>query len=293
MKKLTMTILLVTLAVLVCGVSLVACLAPGEQPQTPGETTAATEATDAPSSSTVPAQPADGYNTASVPADGVQKINVDWVAGSITLVPGDTEEIVFQETYNPDRPMIWEVSGSELEIQYADYDLNALDRLEAKNFKKDLTITVPRDWTARKLEINAAAANVEVRDLQVEDVEINCVSGRSKLENCVSREVSLVTVSGDVRFTGTLEKLECSAVSADCTLRLDKTPRDIELYSVSGALDLKLPEDSGFQVEMTGARKKLDTDFDVSGTDGSYLCGDGSCQIEVNCVTSRVEIRKD
>ena len=292
MKKPIQTILLVTLAVLVCGVFLVACLAPGEQPQTPRETTATTEAT--PSSSTVPVdQPADGYNTASVAADEVQKISIDWVAGSITLVPGDTEEIVFQETYNPDRPMIWEVGGGELEIQYADYALNALDRLDAKNFKKDLTITVPRDWTSRKLEINAASSNVEVRDLQVEDVEINCVSGRSRLENCVSREVSLMTVSGDVRFTGSLEKLECSAVSADCTLRLDKTPRDIELYSVSGGLDLELPEDSGFQVEMTGARKKLDTDFEVTGSDGRYLCGDGSCQIEVSCVTSRVEIRRN
>lgn len=292
MKKPIMTILLGTLAVLVCGVSLVACLAPGEQPQTPQETTAETTAAP-PSSTDSPTQPAEGYNTASVPADGVQKINIDWVAGSITLVPGDTEEIVFQETYNPDRPMIWEVSGTELEIQYADYDLNAMDRLDAKNFKKDLTITVPRDWTARKLEINAASSNVEVRELQVEDVEINCVSGRSRLENCVCREVSLVTVSGDVRFTGTLEELDCSAVSADCTLRLDKTPRDIELYSVSGGLDLELPEDSGFQVEMTGARKKLNTDFDVSGADGSYLCGDGSCQIEVNCVTSRVKIHKN
>ena len=259
-------------------------------PQTTDQTTSpAAGQTD----ETFPETTAGDYNTASVDAEQVQKIQIDWVAGSITLRPDDTDSIVIRETDNPDRPMVWEVGSGVLSIRYAEYDLSVLDNLDAKNYKKDLIITVPQDWAGRKLVINAAAADVEMQALSVEDVEINCVSGRSKLERCTAREVSLATVSGDVRFTGSLEKLECSAVSADCTLRLTETPRDIELSSVSGKLDLSLPEDSGFRVEMTGARKKLETDFEVTGENGIYLCGDGSCQIEVNSVTSRVDINRD
>lgn len=299
-------ILFAVLTVVLCGILLILFLAPRETTELSSTTGPAVQtvpdqpsaATTIPASqptaeTTVPAETGVAEkNSASVPADRIQEIHIDWVAGSITLTPGDTDQIMFEETYRPDRTMVWEVSGNQLNIQYADYKQVAFDRLSPKNYKKDLTITVPRSWIGREVEINAAAADVRMSDLQVGEVDINCVSGKSDLENCQAREVSLNTVSGNVFFSGSLEELDCDAVSADCTLKLNNTPREIDLSSVSGALDLTLPENSGFQVEMEGKTGKIDTDFEVTGGRGSYRCGDGSCRIEIGSLTSRVSIRK-
>lgn len=291
-------ILFGTLTVILCGLLVVFFLAPGEKKSVvtdpPALTTGAADPSspDGQTENRDETEPAAAYHTASIPAVQVTQVNIDWVAGSITVEPGDTDEIILRETNNPDRPMVWIQEGDKLTVQYADYEFGKLDHISAKNYKKDLTVTVPKGWVGRELEINAAASNVNIRDLQIEEVEIKCVTGVSRLENCAARKVSLATASGDIRFSGSLEKLECSAVSANCTLKLNNTPQKVELSSVSGRLDLTLPEDSGFQVEMEGTRKKLDTDFAVTQNDDVYYCGDGSCIIEVNSVTSRVNIHK-
>ncbi len=227
-----------------------------------------------------------------VVADQVSELEIQWVAGSITIVPGDTEQIEFSETGNDKKPMVWKQVGNKLLIQFSEDRHRVHFGFGFRDYSKDLTVTVPKNWTAHEVEINAVSANVDISDLTIGEVNLNSVSGVVALSNCVVESCSAETVSGDVKFSGSLGKLECDAVSADCTIVTDRVPREISLESVSGDIDLTLPENAGFTVDMDSISGDFDSDFAVTKQGRTYSYGDGSCKIDLSGMSGDITLRK-
>ena len=131
---------------------------------------------------------------------------------------------------------------------------------------------------------------MEVRDLSLEDLEFQGVSGKFDLENCKIGELSMETVSGKVTMNGQVREVECESVSANCELELTNVPREISMEGVSGSLELTLPAEAGFTVKMDGLSKNLDTDFAVTARDGKFIAGDGRCRIEIEGISGNARI---
>ena len=133
----------------------------------------------------------------SIPGENISQIVVDWVSGSVTVVPGDVDAIKLQESGGKE-PMVYGVKGSRLEIKFS-RNLKKVS-FGVNNIKsKDLTVTVPREWIGEKLLIHSVSADVEIRDLSLGEVEYQGVSGRLMLENASLNELSLETVPGSGR----------------------------------------------------------------------------------------------
>lgn len=231
-------------------------------------------------------------STGSVSAEEVSQIEIEWAAGSITLIPGDTDTIQFAEGsgLSVENQMVWKQSGSKLQIQFCKPKVYV--GISIGDLSKDLVITVPRDWHCDNLEIDAASAEVKVQDLGISNVDFDGASGRCTLENCRVDEIDLDTASGDILLTGTVNYIDCDAASANCTLMLDNTPRSIEVDSASGNLDITLPEDCGFTVSMEGLSGHFSSDFPTTSKNGNHIYGDGSCRIDVSALSGNVIIRK-
>lgn len=195
-------------------------------------------------------------------------------------------------TANHTNPMVWKQNGDKLVIQFCEAKWVPFSGLRISSKRKNLVITVPRAWIADKIQIEAVSANVNVSNLTMKELEIDSVSGVCDLRGCTADKVSVETVSGDVKCTGSLGTLECEAVSADCTVSLNNAPQKISLESVSGDLDLTLPENSGFQVEMDNASGRFHSDFATNKNGKHYSYGDGSCKIEISGVSGDVTIHK-
>ena len=162
--------------------------------------------------------------TVNVPAEGISSIEIQWVSGDLTVVPGDVEEIILEET-ETDQPMIYSVHNGKLVVKFSQklgkkFNFGFADKMDAKN----LTITVPQAWAGEELEIQSVSADVEVRDLQLQEIEYQGVSGKCNLENCKVGEMSVQTVSGNETISGQVGELECESVSADCDLTLTNVP---------------------------------------------------------------------
>ncbi len=220
----------------------------------------------------------------------ITQIEVDWAAGTITIQPGDTEQVRFSETCpNNSGQLVYAQKGSKLTIRYQEQDVYfGIQGTQPK----DLTITVPRDWEGRSIEIDAASAQLEIRDINVRQLDFEGASGTGTLENCRIGELDISTVSGDIDFTGTLESLDYEGVSAKLTAVLADSPKRMELESVSGDLDLTLPESCGFTAAVDAVSGDFSSDFSVSKEKDTYTCGDGSCRITVSGVSGDVAIRK-
>lgn len=232
----------------------------------------------------------------SVNAQQVKNIQVEWVAGSITVVPGDTKEITFSETVHSEKakPMVWEHKGDTLHIQFCEptFHVGINIGTTVNMDSKDLVITVPKEWVCNELSIDSVSANVDVSDLVCDSIELTNVSGKCEFTNCQTDALSLETVSGGIEYRGGLNRLNCESVSADCVIYAMSHPSAIDLEGVSCDLTLYLPESCGFTVETETASGDFESDFPTTSEKGKHIYGDGKCEIDAESVSGDIIIRK-
>ena len=202
----------------------------------------------------------------------LQEIEIDWVSGNIRLAPANVSSIQVSESGKDTSkyPMICKQDGQTLKIEYC--KSTTFGDLKNLKFSKDLAILVPMDWSGRAVKVDAASAKLSVRDLTIAEVEID-------------------TASGDVNFEGSLNRLDCDSASAGVQAVLDNVPNEIDMDTASGSVELVLPKDAGFVVNMDTMSGKFDSDFPYSAKNGVYVSGDGACRIDMSSMSGRVSIR--
>lgn len=230
-----------------------------------------------------------------VEATQVEQIEIEWAAGDILIQPGDVEDITFSEdsVSDPKYAMVWKCMGKKLEILFCEENITSFIGINSMaDVSKDLTITVPRGWICEGLEIDAASATVEVNDMTIREVDFDGASGTCAFDNCTVDEFDVDTASGDIRFVGNLDMLDCDAASASVYAVLSNIPSRLDMDTMSGDLDITLPENAGFTVSMDGLSTSFSSDFETTLKNGNHLCGDGSCRIHINAMSGDVTLRK-
>lgn len=230
-----------------------------------------------------------------VSAEVIKDIEIEWVAGSITIQPDEnTDQITIAETDagNDKYRMVYRQSGDTLKIQYCKDSITFPSFGINVNLSKDLVITVPADWICNSLEIDAAAVDVVVNDLILNEVDFDGASGTCDFINCQVGQLDLDGASGDVNFTGTLNVLDFDGASASCTINVTNVPDKITMDGMSGDLDLTLPEDCGFTVSIEALSSDFRSDFPTSISNGNYVYGDGHCRISLDGMSGDLTIRK-
>ena len=225
----------------------------------------------------------------SLPAADIRNLEIEWAAGSITIVRGETEDIVVEESASGEMndSMTYKLSGDTLEISYAESGIRIGFHSTPK---KDLHITVPMDWDCGDLIINSASTDMEIQDLTADLLELNTASSDCNFTNCTLNELELNGASCNLNYSGTLNSLSCNGASTDITAVFTNVPDSIELDGASSKLDITLPEDCGYQVEMNGMSNRCTSEFTTSS--GNHTYGNGDCEIEVDGMSATVRIRK-
>lgn len=230
-------------------------------------------------------------------ATQVRDLEIDWVAGTIIIQPGDTDTIRFEESAVSDTKyqMITKRSGDKLVLQFCEESVGSFGFgiNYSNDLSKDLVITVPLDWVCDSLEIDTASARVEIRNLQINEVDFDGASGLCIFENCSIAELDIDTASGDVEFSGTLNTLDFDAASANFHGNLQNTPNSLKMDTMSGDLDITLPEDCGFVATLDTMSGDFSSDFQTTISNGKYTYGNGVCKINVKAMSGDVTIRKN
>ena len=222
----------------------------------------------------------------------IDRLKIDWAAGKIVIVPVEGKNIsVTEELLGTDKTMVLKKDGSTLYAQYCEGAIG-LSFGSGSSLKKNLYVCVPQDWDCKELEIDAASATVQVENLTIEELASSTASGTHTFTNCQVEKLKMETVSGNLDFNGSLDKLDFNGVSAQANLVLSNQPKSIQLESVSGDLNLTLPEDCGFTLDKDSLSGRVSSELETTEKDGKIVHGDGSCKIEVEGVSSSVHIRK-
>lgn len=226
----------------------------------------------------------------SVPASEVKNLEIEWASGNILIETADTDTISFQElSDSDDHPMVYHTKGNTLVIKYM--QPQAIFGFFSVA-SKDLTVTVPKDWVCGELSIDAASADVTVNFLTVGEADLDMASGDCEFNGTSINELSLDSASGEIRYNGILTAMECDTASGKVTAIFDNVPRSIDFDGASADLDLTLPADAGFSVNMDSLSGNFSSDFDTQRQGNAIVCGDRACQIEVDGASGNVTIRK-
>ncbi len=225
----------------------------------------------------------------------VRNLEIEWAVGCVTIKAADVDTIVFGENEGLDeqQKMVWRQSGDTLRIQSS-------QRRSIFGFffgfqshpAKNLVITVPKDWVCDELNLDAASARVEVTGVTVWDLDFDGASGTCVLTDCDVDTMSIDTASGNISFSGRLRQLTIDAASADFTGVFTNTPDSLDMDTASGEMQITLPADCGFRVNMDGLSMNFSSDFDTQLSDGCHVYGDGRCRINIDGMSSRLTIRK-
>ena len=227
----------------------------------------------------------------SVSANEIRDIQIEWAAGTINLQPGDVTEITFSETAGlaENDQMVWSQKGDKLVIRFCTTRVFFGISIDTP---KDLLITVPRDWICDELDIDAASAEVNITGMTINAVDFEGASGVCTFMDCHVKTMDVDTASGDLRYSGTLAELDCDAASATCSLRLTNCPKRIDADMASGDLRLTLPENCGFTVNLDALSGDFTSELPTTTQNGNYICGDGSCIINVSAMSGDIMIYK-
>ena len=207
----------------------------------------------------------------SVEAAEITSLRVNWASGSVILQTGDTDQIIFEESgnFSEEYAMVYEVKNGKLKLEYAK------PRFTIGFFSipsKDLVITVPKSWICEELELDGAALQVEIRELSVQDLDIDGAA-------C------------EVSFLGSLDRLNCDGAACELNITCRNRPQEFDLDGASCRLDLTIPDGCGFQVRMDGLSCHFKSDAEYTVSNKTYLYGDQHCRIDADGVSCEVTIR--
>lgn len=223
-------------------------------------------------------------------AEEIDRLNIDWAAGKIVILPVEGSEIaVTEELLGEEDEMVLKLDGSTLYVEYSE---NAVSLNFGSINKKNLYITVPQDWVCKELDIDAASADVQAEFLTVEKLESSTASGEHTFRDCKVEQLTLETVSGDLDYSGTLDKLDFGGVSAQADVVLTNFPKSIDVETVSGDVNLTLPKECGFTLEKDSVSGHFSSELETRKENGKYVYGDGQCKIDVEGVSASITIRK-
>lgn len=225
----------------------------------------------------------------------IQNIEIEWVAGSVTIHPSDSLSniSVSESSIDGTTPkMVCRQSDQTLKIQFCEESMKFPSFGINADVSKDLVIRVPKNWNCNNLEIDAAAADVNIQELNINELDFDGASGNLILDNCNVTELDVDTASGYVEFVGTLEQLDFDAASAKFYGEFFEIPSNLDMDSMSGDLELVLPPDSGFELNLDTMSGTFETDFTFGKHNNLYICGDGNCKINVSALSGDVNILK-
>lgn len=227
----------------------------------------------------------------------VHNLEIEWVAGSITIQPDENVHSIHVTEYSPagsDYETVMKQSGQTLEIRFCKESMKFPSFGINSDVSKDLVITVPADWNCDSIEIDAAAADVEIRNLRMNELDFDGASGKLVLDNCEIVDLDIDTASGDVEFTGTLKDLDFDAASAKFSGEFYQVPNQLNLDAMSGNLEIVLPDYCWFTCELDTMSGRFDTDFATTQENGVYIHGnkDKACHIKISALSGDVSILK-
>ena len=223
----------------------------------------------------------------------VTDLEINWVAGSITVIPSDTDEIRVTEAYSGDDNDLrlrWRIKNGKLTVQFRKSTVFGT----SNSVSKDLTVAIPAAMleSMGDVEITTVSGGVQFTG-NADEFTLDAVEGDLTVKGDIG-ELEVDAVDGKLTFTGSVRTANVDCVDTDITMYLDMAA-ELSFDQVDGDVHLYLSDEiKGFSAELDAISGEISVEgFDVSSVSNkSTRWGDGSLRIEMDGVGAELEIKK-
>lgn len=205
----------------------------------------------------------------------VNKISVEWAAGSVNIAYYDGSNITFDDGLDSadSNALFTRTEGTELKIYFNQNTGNTHN-----SNGKDLQIQIPKDMTFPEIDIECASAQINVNGIIADKIELH-------------------SISGEINATGEFASLDVETTSG--TAQVTNTAaliRQIDANTVSGNITVTIPQNiDGFYLEYETVSGEVNTDFNTqssgSSRRGILNYGNSSTKIEAETVSGDFSLR--
>ena len=205
----------------------------------------------------------------------VNKISVEWAAGSVNIAYYDGSNITFDDGLDSadSNALFTRTEGTELKIYFNQNTGNTHN-----SNGKDLQIQIPKDMTFPEIDIECASAQINVNGIIADKIELH-------------------SISGEINATGEFASLDVETTSG--TAQVTNTAaliRQIDANTVSGNITVTIPQSiDGFYLEYKTVSGEVNTDFNTqssgSSRRGILNYGNSSTKIEAETVSGDFSLR--
>jgi hypothetical protein len=180
--------------------------------------------------------------------------------------------------------------------------------------------SVSGDVQARELAggltVGTTSGEVELRDVAGR-LDVSTISGDVRLSDGNVDGASVTTTSGEIQLRGVAGALDLSSISGDITvqdardgrLTVSTTSGGLEytgslarggtntISSISGDVELRLPEDSSFSLDASTVSGELSSDFDLrdgqpSRRELSGTVGEGEITLKIETTSGNISVER-
>jgi len=224
--------------------------------------------------------PFDNRYTEAVNETDLHSIRIDWVAGEITVIPHDGNDIQITESaqrvLDNNEQMRISTDGGTLIIRFREQSIGLINMP-----RKNLEVLVPRELSENlsSLSVSTTSGSIYTHDFNAATLNISTVSATADVSGIVSNTIDISTTSGAITATsvragrlkassvsgvvniseayitaidisttsggaiaeGEFERVDVSTVSGISTIRSRVVPEAMDMSSVSGAMDIYIP----------------------------------------------------
>jgi lia operon protein LiaG len=212
----------------------------------------------------------------------INKIFVDSVSTDVNIILSKDKNIkahLHGTTSEISRAPKLEASlnGDKLEISVkypknimslVNFSLNTkLDVYIPENYKKSMDIeTVSGGISIDKLEadsfrIHTTSGDLKINSIVASTTDFSSVSGTINIKELLSKSSGFETTSGDIKIEAITGDIKANSVSGSITAVYKAFNNEVKAETVSGDVDLSLPQASEFKVDFSTTSGELDNDF--------------------------------
>jgi lia operon protein LiaG len=220
--------------------------------------------------------------TKEIDISSVSKVFVDTISSDVNVIlsKDNTIKVHFYGTTSElSRAPKLETSlnGDKLDISIKypkqimsiiNFNLNTkLDVYIPENYKKSISVeTVSGEINMDKLEADnfsthTTSGDININSLVASTTDFSSVSGTIDVKELLAKDSGFETTSGDIKIETITGDLEADSVSGSITALYKEFNNEVNAETVSGDVNLSLPQTSEFKVDFSSTSGELDNEF--------------------------------
>ena len=240
--------------------------------------------------------------TYEIPSDSIDSVEINWIAGDVTVRPYDGKAIQLMEYAQRDlrdnEKLQFHTSGKRLTVEYRE------NGVRIRMPQKKLDVMIPRalceslaaftldttsadidieninaetlkastvsgglhlaDATARKATMETTSGSIKVSGIVADDININTVSGSVRLNGAKTSALHCESTSGSLDLDGSFVKATLESVSGSVSLRSDTVPDKLKTDTTSGSVTVAVPNTGAVTVSHSSVSGKLSSDIPIT-----------------------------